>query len=121
MAARKEAVAKSKMPKAVAKHAAMLRGRPPPLRVVEAARLARLGMKHTAESRRKMSEAHRRLWKRTPEAWTKVEDAWLRRLPAPEAARRTGRSLTAIYKRRHELGVPDGRRCESGKTGRWAK
>jgi hypothetical protein len=44
VAARKKAVARSKTPKALAKHAAKLRGRPPPQRVVEAARLARLGM-----------------------------------------------------------------------------
>jgi hypothetical protein len=118
IAARRKAWAKSKTPKAIAKHAAKLRGRPPPQQVIEAARLARLGMKHTAEARQKMSETHRQLWKGRPEAWTKAEDALVRRLPAPEVARRTGRSLAAVYNRRHELGVPDGRRLHSGKVGR---
>jgi hypothetical protein len=121
VAARKKAVAKSKAPKAIAKHAAKLRGRPPPQRVVEAARLARLGMKHTAETRRRMSETHRRLWKRRAGVWTKAEDASVRRLPAPEVARRTGRSLAAVYIRRHELGVPDVRRRGGGETGRWRR
>jgi hypothetical protein len=43
--------------------------------VIEAARAARMGTKHTAETRRKMSETHRRLWKRRPGVWTKAEDA----------------------------------------------
>jgi hypothetical protein len=33
----------------------------------------------------------------------------LRMLPPPEAARRTGRNLAAVYGRRRELGLPDGR------------
>jgi hypothetical protein len=42
--------------------------------------------------------------------WTSEEDAMVKVLPAEEAAKRTGRSLCAVYKRRWWLGLPDGRR-----------
>jgi hypothetical protein len=35
--------------------------------------------------------------------WTATEDALLSRLPGPEVARRTGRTLAAVYQRRHHL------------------
>jgi hypothetical protein len=44
-------------------------------------------------------------WAR-PGRWTEAEDAVVRVLPPAEAARQTGRSLTAIYARRRRLGVP---------------
>jgi hypothetical protein len=37
--------------------------------------------------------------------WTAKEDALVRRLAAAEVARRTGRSLSAVYLRRFVLGV----------------
>ena len=37
--------------------------------------------------------------------WTSESDALVRALPAEEAARRTGRSLRAVYDRRRALGV----------------
>lgn len=42
--------------------------------------------------------------------WTELEDELVRTQSAAEAARKTGRSLGAIYARRWELGVRDGRR-----------
>jgi transcriptional regulator with XRE-family HTH domain len=42
--------------------------------------------------------------------WTAAEDKLVRKLPPKEAAERTGRPLSAIYKRRHELQVTRGRR-----------
>jgi hypothetical protein len=42
--------------------------------------------------------------------WTGEEDDLVSTLPAAEAARRTGRTLAAVYDRRSLLGVPDGRR-----------
>jgi hypothetical protein len=39
------------------------------------------------------------------QAWTAAEDELVRALPAPEAAKRTGRSLRAVIKRRHLLGA----------------
>jgi hypothetical protein len=41
--------------------------------------------------------------------WTTREDKLVRTLPAASVAKRTGRTLRAVYGRRHELGVPDGR------------
>ena len=67
------------------------------------------------EHRRKMSEAHRRRGTRPPAArlpWTVEEDELLRILPARDVAERTGRTLTAVYIRRVDLGIPDGRRRE---------
>jgi hypothetical protein len=50
--------------------------------------------------------------KRVP--WTAAEDQLVRTLPPAEAARRTGRTLLAVYARRHILfnrGERFGRRC----------
>ena len=38
-------------------------------------------------------------------AWTPEEDELVRALPPAEAAARTGRTLPAVYQRRHDLGV----------------
>jgi hypothetical protein len=88
------------------------RGRRRPPHVVEAVRQAQMGRQASEETRRKMSEAHRRRRTRPPKAgrpWTRQEDRLLRTLPPPEAAARTGRSLGAVYGRRRELGLPDAR------------
>ena len=37
--------------------------------------------------------------------WTPAEDELVRTLPPAEAAERTGRTLPAVYQRRHDLGV----------------
>jgi hypothetical protein len=37
--------------------------------------------------------------------WTPEEDGMVRALPPAEAAERTGRTLLAVYQRRHDLGV----------------
>jgi hypothetical protein len=37
--------------------------------------------------------------------WTAAEDELVRTVPPPEAARRTGRTVSAIYHRRLKLGV----------------
>jgi hypothetical protein len=37
--------------------------------------------------------------------WMPAEDAWVRTLPPAQAAARTGRTLRAVYQRRHVLGV----------------
>ena len=87
--------------------AASMRGKTRPAHVVEAVRKAHLGMHHTAEARAKMSEAHRRRgWVgRGDPVWTAPEDELVRTLPPEEAARRTGRTLSAVYTRRRTLGV----------------
>jgi hypothetical protein len=97
-----------------AKIAAARRGRPCPRHVVEAMRAANLGRPLSAETRRKMSEAHRRLGTRPPKAgrpWTPEEDGLITgELPPMEVAVRTGRTLSTVYQRRGVLGLPDGRR-----------
>jgi hypothetical protein len=69
-------------------------------------------MRHTEGARRRISEAHRRRGKLVPGTvvWTPEEDELLETLPAEEVARRTGRTLKAIYTRRQRMGMPDGRR-----------
>jgi hypothetical protein len=108
--------AKNRDPARCAKIAAARRGVPRPPEVIEAMRRANLGRRLSAEHRRKLSEASRRLGRRPPKAgrpWTKAEEALLRRLPAAEVVRLTGRTLTAVYSRRELLGLPDGRRRRS--------
>jgi hypothetical protein len=77
---------------------------------------AHRGIRHSEETRRKMSEAHRRRGTRPPKAgrpWTDEEDDLVRTLPAKEVAGRTGRTLRAVYDRRRGLGMPDGRTWEA--------
>jgi len=59
-----------------------------------------------------MSEAQRRRGTRPPNTgspWTEQEDALVRTLAAKEVAKRTGRTLGAVWSRRRELELPDGR------------
>jgi hypothetical protein len=88
------------------------RGKPRPPHVLEAMHNARRGVPHTEESRRRMSETHRRHGTLVPGTvqWTAAEDELVRTLPTAEVARRTGRSLQAVYARRSRLQLPDGRR-----------
>jgi hypothetical protein len=115
-AALARAQAKAGDPERRAMIAAARRGKP--RHVIEAMRTANLGRKHTEQTRRRMSEAHRRRGTRPPKAgrsWTAQEDALLAAgLTAAEVAERTGRTLTAAYKRRGLLGLPDGRRRGEG-------
>ena len=96
-----------------AKIAAAKRGQPRPRHVIEAMREANRGRPASAETRARMSAAHQARGTRPPAAgvpWTAAEDEAVRTLPAPEAAKATGRTLTAVYSRRLTLGLPDGRR-----------
>jgi hypothetical protein len=96
-----------------ARQAERCRGKPRPRHVIEAMRKGRLGRPHTLEARAKMSAAHRTRGTRPPaagEPWAERENELVRTRPAPEAARRTGRTLSAVYNQRVRLGVPDGRR-----------
>ena len=98
------------------KIAAAHRGQPRPGGMMEALAEANRGRRLSAATRRKMSEAHRRRGTRPPAAgrvWTAKEDRLLRTLPAKKVAQRTGRGLTAVYNRRIDLGLPDGRRREN--------
>jgi hypothetical protein len=84
----------------------------PVLGVMEAAHDARRGSQHTEETRQRMSETHRQRGTLVPGPvpWTEVDDELVRTPRVEEVARRIGRSLIAVYKRRHRLGMPDGRR-----------
>jgi hypothetical protein len=96
------------------KIAAARRGKPRPPHVMEPAHAAWRGAHHSEETRRKMSEAHRRSGTRPPNAgrpWTPEEDRAARALPPAEAARRTGRSLGAVYSRRAVLRASGGMRA----------
>jgi hypothetical protein len=55
------------------------------------------------DSLAKLRDRHRR-----GDFWTPEEDELVRTLPPAGAARRTGRTLLAVYVRCNELGVPDG-------------
>jgi hypothetical protein len=114
------AVAKARDPERRRRIGEARRGKPCPPHVVEAMRRGRLGKKHSEEARRKMSEAQRRRGAWPPaagEPWTDDEDELLRTLPAPEVARRTGRTLAAVYSRRARLEVPDGWWRTGGRRG----
>jgi len=109
---------KAQDPERRAKIAAAQRGKPRPASAMQAAWEANRGRKHTAEARAKMSAAQRRRGARPPKAgraWTAEEDAQVRGLPALEVVSRTGRTLQAVYSRRNELGLNDGR------TMRWRR
>ena len=109
---RRKAHAKARDPERCRKIAEAKRGKPRPAHVREAIGRAQRGKTISEESRRKMSEAHRRRGTLVPGTvpWTAEEAGLVRTLPAEEVAKRTGRSLSGVYARRRRLGVPDGRR-----------
>ena len=101
---------------AVGKVAAARRGKPQPRRVIEAMNNAWRGKAHTAEARRKMSEAQKRRGAWPPAAgrpWEPWEDELVRTLPRKVVSRQTGRTVAAVTSRRGTLGLPDGRRREN--------
>jgi hypothetical protein len=87
-------------------------GKPRPASVVAAIRRAHIGHRQSAESRRKMSESHRRRGTRPPwlnAPWAAWEDEAVRTLRPVAAAATTGRTLFAVFSRRHKLGLNEGR------------
>lgn len=92
-----------------AKQSAVHKGKTPPRHVIEAARRAKIGMKHTEEARRKMSEAHKRHGTRPPgsgEPWTPEEDALLGTMMDKDVAARLGVGKQAVFERRTQLDIP---------------
>lgn len=88
------------------------RGKPRPKHVIEALRSANVGRPLSEDHRRKIGEASRRNGIRPPKAgraWTAEEDALLHGKTAADVAKATGRTLRAVYDRRHVLGISDGR------------
>jgi hypothetical protein len=90
-----KAQSKARDPERRRKIAEARRGKPRPQHVLDAMHTARRGLKHTEETRRRMSEAHRSRGTLVPGTvpWTAEEEELVRTLPAEEVARRTGRSL----------------------------
>jgi hypothetical protein len=100
-------------PERRAKISAARKGKPRPPHVGRAVAEAHRGTHHSDETRARMSETHRQRGTRPPKAgrpWTEEEDELVWTLPAAEVATRTRRSRQAVYDRRHELRLPDGRR-----------
>jgi hypothetical protein len=101
------AVRAASTPEANAKKAAAKRGRP--MHPNSRAALDRARKRpFTAEHRRHLSEARRRLGHRPPvgELWTPEEDALLGTMPEADVSRRTGRTVVAIRDRRRVLRIP---------------
>ena len=114
--AQEKALAKARDPARRKKIAAARRGKPRPVHVIEVTRQRYLGKQLSAETRRKMSEAHKRRGSWPPAAgrpWTPEEDELVHTLRIAEVAKRTGRSISAVKNRRITLGVPDGRTREA--------
>ena len=107
--------AAASLPEARRKLAEARRGKPRPNSVIEVLRRANLGRKATDEQRRKQSEAQRARAASSPRprrGWTEHEDSLCRTLAPGAVATLTGRSLHAVYVRRHRLELPD-RRAEA--------
>lgn len=111
-AGRKKAWKKAADPERRRKIAAAKKGKPRPPSVIEAVRRANKGRALSKPHREKISAAHKRRGTRPPAAgrpWQKWEDKLLRTVPTREVVEKTGRTLTAVWSRRRELGLPDGR------------
>jgi hypothetical protein len=100
-------------PERRAERSARPKRRPPAPRVRAVARKARRKpgvARHTPETRAKMRAAAARRLARgqvpNGRAWTRAEDELVLTRSAAEAAKRTARTLTAVYKRRRKLRVP---------------
>ena len=100
--------AKARDPVRRAKIAASKFGKPRPRHVIEAMPQANLGSKASASTRAKMRAAakRRRAWPPAAGKPFSHRELWLiQALPPAEAAKRTGRTLGAVYSQRHLLGV----------------
>jgi hypothetical protein len=105
---RARAVAAANTPEANAKKSAAKLGKPRPAHVMEALARANRGRQLPEQTRRKMSQAHKRRGTRPPwlnDPWPAEHDALLGTLPDAEVAERTGRTLQAVGDRRRALGI----------------
>jgi transposase-like protein len=111
---RRRARRKDNDPQRRARIAAAKRGKPRPAHVIEALRAANVGKTLSEETRRKLSEAHRRRGTLVPgtNVWTPEEDELARPLPAAEVAARTGRTVGAVQKHRRKLRARGGEQLE---------
>ena len=105
---RAKVIASTKRPKRNAKIAAAKRGKPRPPHVQELLRRANAKRKPTAETRKRMSDAHLRRGTIPPAAgipWLAADDALLGTMPDGEVAATTGRTLNAVRDRRYVMAV----------------
>jgi len=97
---------KASDPKRARRIGRAFRGKRRPRHVLEALRRSHLGKPLSQAVKAKISATHRRLGIRPPgrqPAWSAREDAVVRNRPPAEAAKTTGRTVRAIYNRRHFL------------------
>jgi hypothetical protein len=111
VAARANAHRKARDPERCRKIAEARRGKPRPPHVIEAIRKIHLGKNLSAETRQRMSEAHKRRGTLVPGTvlWTPEEDELVRTQSIAEVMLRTGRTYDAVQARRGRLGVSAGR------------
>jgi hypothetical protein len=91
-------------------------GKPLPPEVVEAMRRGRRGILHSSATRARMSASHKARGPRPPNenSWTAKEDELVRKYQPKEAAKRIGRTMKAIFDRRHVLGITARQRRRPG-------
>jgi hypothetical protein len=101
-----KAWAKAQDPERRAKIGAAHRGKRLSARARRKLSRERRGRPLSAATRRKIAEAHRgRLPSWVTNPWTAAQDDLVRTLPPAAVAKRTGRTLQAVYARRTKLGV----------------
>ncbi len=101
-------IASTKRPERNAKISAARRGKPRPKHVLEALQRANAERNPSVETRKRMSDAHKRRGTIPPAAgipWLATDDALLGTMPDKVVAKRTGRSLNAVRDRRYVLGI----------------
>jgi hypothetical protein len=99
-------MSKSQDPKRRAKIVAAKIGKPRSPSTVEKMRRAATGRKASSATKCAMSTTHRKRGTRPPwlkSAWTAADDALLAKLPSAQVAKRTDRTLQAVYQRRSLL------------------
>lgn len=108
----KRAQLKARDPARRAKISAALLGKPRSPEVCARLAASKRGSRHSAATRRKMSLTHKQKWLSGPLAarrWTASQDELVRTLPPAEVAKRTGRTIKAVWSRRRTLGLTNGR------------
>jgi hypothetical protein len=93
------------------KQSKLFKGKARPKHVIEALRKGRTGKPQSPATRDKITRSHLARKKSHIHAEVALAadfDELVRTLPPAEVARRSGRTLTAVYHRRHRLGINDG-------------
>jgi hypothetical protein len=106
----RKAIENSRRPEALAKNAEARRGQKRQPTVGRKIAEALHGRPKCAEHCRNMSLAKKRAGTRPPwvgRPWTERENAIVRASPVKEAAKRTGRTVKAVYHQRKLLGLPN--------------